>query len=371
MKKLLLSAMLVSGITVSLCAQSDNSDNTFTVPRNIIFNRAFTIDLGSGNKVKIELSDITDLARLSNMDSVLQVFLDDIGLLKDSLQNPLSAKRIDYVTDQLNRKKIRFRQQDPAGNSYLLSNGELAALKTNQDSIFLIGIIANPPIPEERISRNNPRYFQVSFYLNHVTDISNYLDGLLSKDIAAIQKNVNGKWPLVLGTGSHYMEGDKRIVADKKKGFTYKSVNNFIGLNFSVNVQNYKQYFVPSFTLGSRFTFTNRDRTFKWQPGLAWEPHFIFSPDQQNRLRTYRNDFLTLTYAQGGTKDYDPKNGFAFSAHFTLGYLVYRQGDLMEQGTFRLGGGKFSFYKTTVEPSFYFNDLFRGVTPCIRISQFF
>jgi hypothetical protein len=138
-----------------------------------------------------------------------------------------------------------------------------------------------------------------------------------------------------------------------------------------VNMQNYKNYFVPSFSLGAKLILSNRDRNFKWEPGLFWEPHFIFAKDAQNKLHTYRNDFLTLIYAQGGIKDHDPRKDFSFSAALSLGYLIHREGDYFDKSTFRLGGGKISFSKTTIEPSLYFNDFFRGVTPGIRISQYF
>ncbi|HRI20597.1 MAG TPA: hypothetical protein PLA68_06565, partial [Panacibacter sp.] len=136
-------------------------------------------------------------------------------------------------------------------------------------------------------------------------------------------------------------------------------------------VQNYKNYFVPSFSLGARFVFTNRDRTFKWEPGIFWEPHYLFAKDNAGKLKTYRNDFLTLTYGQGGITDHDPRKEFSFSAVFSLGYLIRREGDFIEKNTFRLGAGKLQLYKTTIEPSMYFDNFFHGVTPGIRISQSF
>jgi hypothetical protein len=108
MKKTLCLLMLVTSISVNLCAQS--GDKTFEVPDHIIFNRKFTINLDNKNKLVIRLSDINDLQQLSNLDSLVQVFLRDTGPLKDSLTDELSAKRIDYVSDAQNRKKIRLVQ---------------------------------------------------------------------------------------------------------------------------------------------------------------------------------------------------------------------------------------------------------------------
>ena len=372
MKRIINVLMLVMGITVNLCAQSTNSsDKTFEVPENIIMTRRFYVDLGKGNKMKIEVSDIADLNRMANIDSLLQIFLNDITPLKDSLADPLTSKRIDYVTDAKGRKKIRFQQFQPKGASFLITNGDVASLRTEQDTVNLIGIITNPPKAVEKISLKNSRYYHYTFYLNNINELAGYMHGILEDKIRTIQNNINGKWPIVLGSGFHYIKNDRSITADKPKGFTPAGTGDFLAANITVNVQNYKNYFVPSFSLGMRLTLTNRERTFKWEPGLFWEPHFLFARDNQNKMHTYRNDFLTFTYGQGGTKDYDPRKDFSFSAVFSLGYLINRNGDYFEKNTFRLGAGKLSVSKTTIEPSLYFNNFFKGVTPGIRISQYF
>ena len=299
MKRSFALLMLSISITANLCAQSNSqSDKAFEIPDNIIISRRFDVNLDKGNKMKIELSAFMDLERVANIDSLLQVFLSDIAPLKDSLADPLTSKRIDYVTDAQGRKKIRFQQFQQKGSSFLISKGELASLRTGQDTIHLIGIIANPATEiKDKISLHNPRYYHYTFYLNDMNELSGYMNGVLKQKISTIQNNVTGKWPLILGTGSHYLKIDSTITADKARGVTYKAAggSDYLTFLFSVNVQNYKNYFVPSFSMGTRLTLSNLDRTFKWEPGLYWEPHFIFAKDIQNKLRTYRNDFLTLT----------------------------------------------------------------------------
>ena len=371
MKKTICFLMLVTSITEILCAQSNKSDKAFEVPENIVINRRFWINLDKGNKMQIELTDINDLTAVANIDSLLQAFLTDITPLKDSLTDPLTSKRIDYITDAQGRKKIRFQQVQARGASFLLNKGELSSLRTEQDTIHIIGILANPPKAQQKISLNNPRYYHFTFFLNDMNELTGYMNGILEQKIATIQKNVNGKWPLIMGGGHHYLKADRSISAGEPSGFTSGGSGDYLQFNFSVNVQNYKNYFVPSFSIGTRLTLTNRDRTFKWEPGLFWEPHFIFAKDNQGKLNTYRNDFLTLTYAQGGTKNYNPRNDFAFSAVFSLGYLIRREGEYFDKKTFRFGAGKIQLAKTNIEPCLYFNNFFRGVTPGIRISQFF
>src|SRR5450631_847506 len=153
MKKVSIVLMLLTSITGSLCAQTkDKSDKTFQIPENIIINRRFYINLDKGNQLQIELTDITDLERIANIDSLLKVFIEDITPLKDSIADPLTSKRIDYVTDAQGRKKIRLQQFQPKGASFLVNNGELASLRTEQDTINIIGVITNPPKASQKIS---------------------------------------------------------------------------------------------------------------------------------------------------------------------------------------------------------------------------
>ena len=365
--------MLFISILPQLCAQSKSKeDQAFEIPENIIISSRFYIDLERGNKLTIELTDISDLQKVANIDSLLTVFMSDLKPLKDSLSDPLASKRIDYVIDVQGRKKIRIQQYHPKGDSYLLNHGDLSSLKINQDTINIIGVIANPPkARQNKVSLKNPRYYRLLFYINNIDELPSYMNGILTTKITTIQNNVNGKWHVVLGSGWHYLEKDKNITADKPRGMTAGGTGDMLEVMQSVNIQNYKSYFVPSFSLGIKLVLSNRERTFKWEPALFWEPHFLFSKYAQGKLKTYRNDFLTLTYGQGGTTDHDPRKDFSFSAVFSIGYLIHRSGDFIEKNTFRLGAGKLKLLKTTIEPSIYFNHFFKGVTPGIRISQSF
>jgi hypothetical protein len=367
MKKTFCLWMLLTSISVNLCAQS--KDKTFEVPDYIIFNRKFTINLDNKNTLVIRLSDINDLKQLSNLDSLVQVFLRDIGPLKDSLTDELSAKRIDYVTDVQNRKKIRLLQYPAKGSGFLVDRGGLAALRTIQDTIHLIGILPNPPKRADNTSSKHPRYYHFSFYLNDWSEIRNYLNGELNAKTRTLQENITGKWENVRGSGSHRLQADNSITATHPRG--HAAGYSFLAGYITVNAQNCKQYFVPSFSVGLRATLTNKERSFKWVPGVLWEPYFFFSKDGQGKLKTYRNDFVTLIYAQGGTKDHDPRKEFAYSAHFSFSYLVHRSGNYFDRNTFRLGGGQVQFLKTTIEPAMYFNNFFKGVSPSIKISQSF
>ncbi len=372
MKKLLILLVLGTSTLTQLYAQQTGlEDPAYRLPKDIVVNRRFEIDLGKHNRLQIELTDINDLKSISPIDSLLRVFVSDITPLKDSLSDPLTTKRIDYVTDARGRKRVRLLQYPSRGNNYLLDHGQLSALKINQDTINLIGVIAHPLKADQKISQTHPRYYHLVFYLNNVGELAGYMHGILDEKIRTLLDNEKGKWPLVLGTSSHYLKNDPTITAERPHGFTPGETGDFLEGFATVNVQNYKNLFVPSFSLGLKMVLSNRDRTFKWEPGISWEPHFVFAHDSAGNFRTYRNDFLTLSYGQGGVKDHDSHKPFTFSSVFSLGYLINRNGNFFEKHTFRFGAGKLQLMKTTIEPSLYFNDFFKGVTPGIRISQYF
>ena len=88
MKKIISLLMLVTGINGKTIAQDEpatsNADRIFNMPQGYP-KRSFTVDLGKGNKMQIDLTDIEDLDRFKNIDSLLRIFLQDIVPLKDSL----------------------------------------------------------------------------------------------------------------------------------------------------------------------------------------------------------------------------------------------------------------------------------------------
>ncbi|MES2851236.1 MAG: hypothetical protein V4685_19460 [Bacteroidota bacterium] len=371
MKKTIALLMLATSITVNLCAQSQQN-KSFEINSDVIMNRRFTINLDKGNKLRLEMTDITDLAAASNIDSLMQVFFTDITPMKDSLSDPLTSKRIDYFIDEKGRKKIRFQQFASKGASFLVNKDELASLRTEQDTVHIIVAIVNAPEPEDIVSHKDRRYYHYTFFLNDVNELKEYFNNnTLNEKLNILRNNVNDKWKSVPGTGTYLLKKDNSITANKPKGYGSNQSRDYLTLLGSVNIQNYKNYFVPSFSVGARITLSNNARTFKREIGLYWEPNFLFGRDSSGKIKTYRNDFLTLTFSQGGITDHDPMKPFSFSADFSLGWLQRRSGEYFDKNTFRLGMGKIQMLKTSVEPCLYFNNFFKGVTPGIRITQFF
>src|SRR6476661_256394 len=117
MKHALFFLMLSLSIGQQGIAQNTTTDKTFELDPDFA-HRRFFIDLGQGNKIKIELTEAEDLIYLQNIDSLLEVFVSDLSFFKDSLANELTIKRVDYRIDSPVIKKIRIQQFQPKGFTY-------------------------------------------------------------------------------------------------------------------------------------------------------------------------------------------------------------------------------------------------------------
>ena len=371
MNKSICILMLAISITGNLYAQPNTTrtDKTFELPDDYVWYRFF-IDLGKGNTMQIELRSLQDLGRFSNMDSVISDFLATIKPLNDSLGDELLSRRIDFTTDTSGRKELRIRQHKPEGSSYLLQPGEVAALKLEQDTVYILGTVsytANHTLPRERHTAT--RRYRIGFFLNDLSDMAAYADGSLNRKIEVLQHTSRSEWNTTTVRGTARLKSDQSIKARLPVGAV--AGGNYLTFRFSVDVQNYKNYFAPSFSLGGGVIISNSN--FKRDIVLSWDPHFFFGRNNLGQLKTFRNDFVTLTWGQGFVVNHDPKLASNLLFIMSLGYLVNRQGSYIDKNTFRLGAGRLSLFsgKTKIEPALYFNRFFKGVTPALRWIQSF
>ena len=362
--------MLFTGITSTTFAQEEpksNSDKTFDLPSNFA-KRRFTIELSRGNKMIIEIDHVGDLDRFTNMDSILSVYLKDMEPFRDSLSDELTSKRIDYLIDSTPVRKVRIQQFQPKGSNFAIINSQVSALKLEQDTIHLSGKVVFYPKYTFRKRFKDVRSYRVTFLLNNLNDLAGYINGSLNEKVLVLRNNVDKQW---VGSNNHYtLKADPSISANVWHG--YVAGGDYLNIRVSVDVQNYKSYFVPSFSLGAGMIISSHGY-FKRDIVLSWDPHFFFDKNDQGNLRTFRNDFLTLTYGQGPIRDNEPRKESRLLAIISLGYLVHRSGEYYEDHTIRLGMGRLSLFegKTKIEPVIYFNDFFKGVTPGLRWIQSF
>jgi len=372
MKKIITLLVLITGITGEIYAQdktsSANTDKTFDPPPNSI-TRKFIIDLGKGNKMQLELGAFEDIGFIKNVDSLVKVFLHDMEPLKDSLSNELLSKRIDYVSEPSGRKKIRIQQYPPKGSSFLVNQGDLAALKLEQDTIYLSGTVpqhANEPISGKKDASN---YYRIGFFVNRLSELTDDLNSILNEKIAAIQQSDNKKWLRPNGENWQIRNGDPAVFAKQPHGYV-SGPGDYLQLNAGTNLQNYKNYFVPSFTLNASAFFKNN--RYKNEISVAWEPNFLFAKNSQGNLQTFRNDFIILTLGHEPLRNKKLGNGphFGLFQQLSVGYLAGRKGDFFDAHSFRLGTGSIDWIggKIKLTPILYFHDFFKNVTPGLRVS---
>ncbi len=369
MKKYLFFLALACSASQALTAQSKDA---FKLPNDYNYAHKVRFSLDKGNSVTVYLSDVNDIPRLKNVDSLIRRFQLDLALLKDSLGDPVERYYIEHFTDGMGVKKISFRKTLPEKSSYLVMNRELADLKTGQDTVRIIGVIPHPPKPrEKKIQSQYPRYYEFVFSLNNLDDLNLYHDERIGEKLEYYAANKNSKWKNNWGEGLGWkMVKDNSITGDRPTANAYNS-RDYLFLTAQVSMQNYKNYFVPGFGVGAGMVFSNLNRGWKHEVTLLWEPQFLFAKDEKDRLQLYRNDFLTLGYGQGPVLNKNPQAEASFTGVGSLGYLIHRSGDFYEKNSFRLSFGRFNWHKTSIDPLLYFHDFFQGVSPGLRIVQRF
>src|SRR5580693_8713711 len=118
---------LLLSIAGNLCAQKTTQpspgDGLFEAPDNSI-GINYRIKLGAGNILQIDLANGYDLhtGGLANIDSILNLFLDDMRAFRDSIADPLTVKQIDYLIDTSGYHKLHIRQYRPTASSFLLDH---------------------------------------------------------------------------------------------------------------------------------------------------------------------------------------------------------------------------------------------------------
>ena len=368
MKKMMVLLMLASGINGTISAQKKSSadDKTFDVPEGSLYYR-FHIDLGKGNSMLLEFGEWEDIQHFKNTDSLLAVFFSDMLLFKDSLSDELAAKHIDYLVDRAGRKRIRIQSYRPGGASFLIRQGEVSALRSVQDTVNIIGIVTGSATGSILKSVSDFHYYRISFFINQLNDLKDYRGTELSSKIAAIRSPRNSRWKKDKSGDWHDIKGDATVSA-KNPGGMISGAGDYLEGGLSVGIQNYKNYFVPSLSLGMTLAFNN-GRT-KQAFTVAWEPQFLFAKNASGSMQTYRNDFLTISYGQRSVK-YNTRAGIMhIDSDISFGRLIRKSGDFYEKNTFRLGLDQISFHggRIKIEPCFYFTDFFKHATPGIKLS---
>jgi hypothetical protein len=361
MTKIICTVLILMSMSGTLCAQHSLRavvGKTFSMSSDHL-ERRFWIELGKGNRLCLELEDVGDLAKFTNIDSLLLVFLADMKPFNDSLTDPLSWHLIDYVADTGGKKKLRLQSFRPAASSFVLDQTEPVALRLEQDTIQ---IVLEYPTSIGR-HHDGIRQDRLSLYLNDYHELSNYVTGGLNEKVRWLKKNLKGYW--IRDKRIYRAEKDPTISAPMPAGYVAVS-NDYLASVVQLNVGNYKNYFAPSFSLGISLNFAKEESVRSYD--LLWEPVFLFGTNAQGHAQTYRNDFLVLSMS----REYKVPQGrriINLNPSMSFGWLVRREGDYFEKNSFRLFVGHINLLHNNLVllPGMYFHDLFKGVTPAVSL----
>ena len=353
---------LLLSITGTLCAQENDhaqmttaayralspDDRLFT-PWPYSFGIDYTITLDRGNRLRIDLANGYDLHTFENIDSLLMIFLGDLKLLRDSLSDPMTVKRIDYLIDTSGHKKLRIRQYRPPGTSFLVDGNEPALLKIQQDTIYIMLVTRS----EEGKTARGLRYDRLCFFLNRYSELDAYIANGLNETIHTMLSGIN--------TPHHYTCPFCYII-NKPTIKSHLNYGNGLTFNASVAMENYRNYFVPSFTLNPGIILNRSSINYFFR--AYWEPLFFFSTNAQGQTQTFRNDWLGIGFE---AVTHENPNGLKVALSF--GWLAHSEGNYFSpKPVFHLSPFVWQHGPFHIEPSMYFDRFFRNVTPSIKFS---
>lgn len=359
MKTLTTMLVLLCSIGQANHASAQAQTSLFDVPDNK-YKRAFFIDLGSYNEMKLEVTAMADLDYIRNLDSLLKLFLKDLSRVGDTSATDTWSRRYEYDLNQRRVRTLRIRKTQPAGDAYAFPLDGPARLKMDQDTVLITGRIP-AAYPNQRIAGH---YFRISFFVNGIEDMSGYKDRLLNEKLALLQQHYRERWAY-REDGRMALRNYPDVTSASSYGYRFRP--EFIRAHISVNIQNYKDHFVPSLTAGVRVI--RQTDYMRRLYGLDLENHFAFEKDAAGKKRSRVNLLLAVSYEVMPLTSNPPY--FRLYPAIHIAYTIKRKGDLFDPHSVRLGIGKFMMFgnKSYLQPNIYFNHFFKGVTPGLRFTQ--
>ena len=174
---------------------------------------------------------------------------------RDSLGDPLTGKRIDYLMDTTGVKKMRIRQTRLTGNTYLLEGGEPALLRVQQDTIFILLPAPAARKPGEKAAESG--YDRLGLFLNRYDDLPNYITAGLNAKLRSMETNRKMwmDWVRETGKDRALLKADHSVSSDIRPEY-----RRLLSLRYSISFQNYKNFFNPSFNLGTTIRTEHNDK---------------------------------------------------------------------------------------------------------------
>jgi hypothetical protein len=390
MKRIIICCLIFTGMATALFAQTDIryeaplniSEATYNFPKPGMGKAHFSfwvLNKTGGGQLIIDLNSIKHLKYLPNLDSLVNSIKPTLQLLADSFKTDGFNRRIDYLSST-KYPQIRIANYNKDPQQFVVKEGYLNELKTKMDTIRIKAYVevAKEDIPQSPLTFNN-RYtgsnkpemqpYFITLILNNCSDLFLLPENSLQNCVARLKQELGPDYVSNANPSSNYsayfnMNTNKMFSPSslkwiKNPGSVQELVPNiYVGFQYAIG------NFIPSFSIGARYTFADRRHSTK-RIYAMWEPHFIFSKDVLNNTITDRNDFVTLRYIAIENRRKEP---FDFVGNFSLGYLVSRKGNWFEPNTFKIGIPGVRSGWLQLEPEFFFHDFLKGISPSIKLT---
>lgn len=328
----------------------------------------FEFLLPNNNRMIIEIFQVNQLNTIPNLDSLFRKIWADLEPLRDSLSDPLMNRRVDYVMTSTDTK-IRIKKYAPSSTYFSYKDDELVQMKVDQDTLRFKGYnLITPETPEGYRGIN----YAVMLLLNNITDVASFPDGMLQSGLTLLQKDVQTSLSKGMIDNSNYfyalydLKQQKRISPFKPERLAYGNKHG-ISPYIQVGVQYARGSWIPSAGAGIEY-FYGKNQYGSYSFRLIWEPYFFFERDNSNKLKTGRNDFITLKF-HNGSHVYAPK--LDVNLNYSFGYLFRRSGNWFEPTTFKFSLPGLQYKNIVAEPEFFFNKFFRGFSPSLKMTVYF
>ena len=337
------------------------------LPHKAIEKEGYTLDLGHGNQLFIPRMDSypgskSGLKILGPTQPLFEQVEKAYEALKDSLNNPLTIKKIQYLDFNGNIKILVHQKPASGEQTYYRMDGQTSLVKPDMDTITIAKVDSTSQDFKAAV---------LIFKLNSVSDLNkivsaDLVDRFIDSIDAAIPEKVANHLRWRYNVYGHYRLDDAQHFSGHLK--TMPNATSTLTLGLSADIQNIKNSFVPSASAGLSIYFHYRNQANSYNGfGLYWTPYFFFDKDADGKTNTYRNDFLFATYiAVTDKKTTNPT--FDFYLPVSLGYLIHRKGNFLEKNSFGFNMFGVKYGNATLKPFIYFHNLLKGVTPSIQLS---
>jgi hypothetical protein len=361
MKKIVLLLMLLQSITGNLYAQLSLKKRSLKMEEMSNFRQSYFVDLKTYNSMRVDVFAPHGTPFTANIDSLMNVLVETIATIDDSLPSEFESRTITVSTYDTTARTVSWSSKPADQRQLMLQGIKKMETKVNQDTIILnvFKFVSD--------DKSEPPFLRISFYLNNLHQLQQFNSGRFNQLFQSLEPENYTKWT-TSKEGYLYLKSDPSVqilkAADPlqwRKGYSF---------DLSISAQNYKDRFVPSVNVGIGMVRTRNN--IQAQYWIGNEYNFTFGRNANGEPRTFVNEFITLSYKTFRTPG-TPINIIGVFPNIKVGYL-YRRKDLnYDKNTFKLGIGQFTIgsKKLRVEPTFYFHDAFRGLTPSFRITQSF